>query len=190
MSPEQSPQSIARVYEVAEPAGVTPSGEEMLAGLRDGRAEAYEALLDQFEAPLYRFFYFSHGDHDLAQDQCGDTFAQLVVAIHKMRGGPESLRAFVFGIARNILRRSWRAKHPRLATEATLSMLADQRPTAYLQAAQRQQIERVLEAIDQFSEPARQVMILRFIEELPIAEVAKALGLPVGTIKSYMGAHK
>ncbi len=160
--------------------------EALLEGLRAGTLEAYEVLMERFEAPLYRFFYYSHGHHDLAQDQCGETFINLLSAIQKMRGDAGCLKAFIFGVARNVLRRGWRQRRLYSASEAMLARLSDARPSAYRLAASRQEYQRAMAAIEELTEPARQVFLLRFVEELSLAEISEALDLPLGTVKSYI----
>src|SRR5687767_10606171 len=87
--------------------------ESFLAQLKDGSADAYAVLVEQFEGPLYRFFYVSHRDHHLAQDQTAETFAQLVRSLRTMRGTCQQLRAYVFGTARHVqLRRFRERKQP------------------------------------------------------------------------------
>ena len=73
--------------------------------------QAYEILLDEYEAPIYRFFYYSQGNHQIAQDQCGETFARFVAAIKNFKSdNSHSLKAFIFGIARNVLLETLRRK--------------------------------------------------------------------------------
>jgi RNA polymerase sigma-70 factor, ECF subfamily len=55
--------------------------ESFLAQLKKGIPAAYVVLVERFEGPLYRFFYCSHRDHHLAQDQTAETFAQLVKSL-------------------------------------------------------------------------------------------------------------
>jgi RNA polymerase sigma-70 factor (ECF subfamily) len=156
----------------------------LLAGLRALSPDAYEVLMDRFEAPLYRFFYYSHGEHDRAEDQCGETFAQAIVAVHKMRGDAGALRSFIFGIARNVLRRGWRNRRTRPISEIELAMLPDRQPSVFRQVADRQAYERAMGAIEQFSEPTRQILLLRFVEGLTLEEIAEAMDLPLGSVKS------
>ena len=53
-------------------------------------------------------------------------------------------------------------------------------------ASDREQLERVLTAIGQLEEQARNVLLLRFVEGYSIDDVAEALTLPVGTVKSHI----
>ena len=176
----------ARVVGAARPAPSAGGEDALLAGLRTLSPEAYETLLDRFEAPLYRFFYYSHGDHDLSEDQCGETFAQVIVAVHKMRGDAGALRAFVFGIARNVLRRGWRGHRMQPLGDVELALLADRQPSVFRQVADRQAWERAMTAIEQLGEPARQVLLLRFVEGLSLEEIAEAMELPLGSVKSHI----
>jgi RNA polymerase sigma-70 factor (ECF subfamily) len=165
-------------------AGFAGDDERLLAGLRSLSPKAYEALLDRFEAPLYRFFYYSHGNHDLAEDQCGDVFAQVIVAVHKMRGDAGALRAFLFGIARNVLRRGWRARPARAFGENELETMPDRQPSVFRQVADRQAWEQAIGAIEQLADPIRQVVLLRFVEGLSLDEIAQSLEMPLGSVKS------
>ena len=63
---------------------------EYISGLRAGDADAYETLVRQFEVPLYRYFFASHGDPQLACEQSVDCFSDLVESLPKMTGGPDS----------------------------------------------------------------------------------------------------
>lgn len=160
--------------------------EALVEGLRAGDDEAFHLLLDQFETPVYRFFFYSHRDHDRAEDQCAETFSNMITAIHKMSSPPDSLKAFVFGVARNVMRRGWRQKQLYLPGDELIALNIDNRPDACRVAAGREQVARVMEAIERFDDPERQVLLLRFVEELHLAEIAQVLGLPVGTVKSHI----
>jgi RNA polymerase sigma-70 factor (ECF subfamily) len=160
--------------------------EALLAGLRAGQSQAYDVLIERFSGPIYRFFYYSHGNHDLAEDQTSETFGNLLQAIHKMRGDAGCLRAFIYGVARNVLRRGWRKQQPPMAGEEALAVLPDHAPSAHERAAERQAYERALLAINSFADPVRQILIMRFVDELPLDEIAEVLELPLGTVKSYI----
>lgn len=147
---------------------------------------AFERLVDIFEKPLYQFFYYSHGDHDRALDDCAETFVALVSAIGKMRGDGESLRAFVYGVARNVQRRGWRQKQLVGVGAEELERVADPGLSAFESLEKRQQFEKALDLIREFGDPERQVMLLRFVEELRLEEIAAVLEVPLNTVKSHL----
>jgi RNA polymerase sigma-70 factor (ECF subfamily) len=158
--------------------------DEWLANLRRGDAAAFERLLSQFEGPLYRYFLASHGDPQLAGEQSADCFGDLVRALPGMTGAAAQVRPFVFAVARNVLRRSWRRQR-RLAgsSEADVERACPRlEPDAA--AEHREEVARVLKALDELDAETREVFVLRFIEQMSLAEVAAAVGEPLGTVKS------
>jgi RNA polymerase sigma-70 factor, ECF subfamily len=159
--------------------------DEFVQKLKQCDANAYELLVRKFERPLYRYFFASHGDAQLAGEQSADCFGDLVESIPKMTGGAEQLRPFVFAIARNVLRRGWRRKS-RENLQQTAMNVAEGWPTPDVLLEANEGRARVMEAVQSLDPATRDVFLLRFVEELPIAEVAAAVGEPVGTVKSRL----
>jgi RNA polymerase sigma-70 factor (ECF subfamily) len=50
----------------------------------------------------------------------------------------------------------------------------------------REDLERALAAIDQFPEPQRQILLLRFVEGLKLEEIAAVMGVPLNSVKSHI----
>jgi RNA polymerase sigma-70 factor (ECF subfamily) len=159
---------------------------EFVRTLKAGDSQAYEALVARFEAPLYRYFLASHGDKRLATEQSADCFGDLVESLPKMTGGSEQLRAFVFAVARNILRRSWRSQKRAHAPLGVSYEPADHLPSPDARAEQMEESHQLIDAIRSLDEPTRDVFLLRFVELMPIAEIAATVGEPIGTIKSRL----
>jgi RNA polymerase sigma-70 factor (ECF subfamily) len=154
--------------------------------LKIGDGDAYEELIRRFETPLYRYFLASHGDEQLAIEQSADCFGDLVESLPKMTGGPEQLRAFVFAVARNVLRRSWRMQKRAPSLLEISDGPADAWPIPDVAAERMEESHRLIAAIRSLDEPTRDVFLLRFIELMPVAEIAAAVGEPVGTVKSRL----
>ena len=164
---------------------MTPE-DDFVRDLRKGDADAFEALVRRFEAPLYRYFLAAHGDPQLAGEQSADCFGNLVEALPKMSGGAAQLRPFVFGVARNVLRRQWRRRELAGNQPLTDEMAFDQRPAPDMEMEATEERARIIEAIRSLDPPDRDVFLLRFVEEMSITEVAEAVGEPVGTVKSRL----
>jgi RNA polymerase sigma-70 factor (ECF subfamily) len=166
--------------------------DQFIHSLRKGNADAYETLIRRFEAPLYRFFLAAHGDPQLASEQSADCFGDLVASIPKMVGGAAQLRSFVFAVAKNVLRGQWRRRtrertEPLLAAEVVDDWPS---PDAAMQAVEES--ERIIAAIRLLDETTRDVFLLRFVEQMSLAEIATAVREPIGTIKSrlYRGRQR
>ena len=163
-----------------------PSEESFVEQLKNGVPAAYELLVQRFEAPLYRFFLCDHRDHHTAEEQTAETFAQLVRSLPQMRGDCGQLRAFVFATARHVQQRRWRRRRKRPLPLAEAMTASDPNPSPPTVAMDREELGQVLDAISQLEEPQRNVLLLRFIERLSIVEIAEALEMPEGTVKSQI----
>jgi len=151
-----------------------------------GEADAYGVLVRQFEAPLYRYFFASHGNPQLAGEQSADCFSDLVESLPKMSGGPEQLRPFVFAVAKNVLRRQWRRQVRKFVPLDFASETIDTLPTPVAAAIADEESAVLIEAIRSLDQSTRDVFLLRFVEQLSMAEVAEAVGEPLGTVKSRL----
>ncbi|TWT88605.1 ECF RNA polymerase sigma factor SigE [Pseudobythopirellula maris] len=166
--------------------------DQLVSGLRCGDGLAFETLVKRFETPLYRYFLASHGDAQLAGEQSVDCFSELVRAMPKMSGGDRQLRPFVFAVARNVLRRSWRARARPAAPLDSAEEKADPRPTPAAVAESQDEHARLIGAIRSLDPPTRDALLMHYVEQMPLAEVAAAIGEPLGTIKSrlHRGRHR
>ena len=160
--------------------------EEFVRRLKRSEADAYEALIRRFETPLYRYFFASHGDPQLAGEQSADCFSDLVECLPKMTGGAEQLRSFVFAVAKNVLRRQWRRRGRECTQLGSVTEAIDTWPApgAAMEAAEDSEL--LIEAIRSLDQRTRDVFLLRFVEQMSVAEVAEAVGEPVGTVKSRL----
>jgi len=158
--------------------------DEWLAGLRRGDPAAYESLVSRYEGPLYRYFLAAHGDPQLAGEQSADCFGELVRALPKMKGRPAHLRPFVFAVARNVLRRRWRRNHAAPAPLEAAGEVVYSGLSPVSTAEHREELERVLKALHELDCQTREVFVLRYVEQLSLAEVAAIVGEPLGTVKS------
>lgn len=153
--------------------------------LKRRRPDAFDVLVREFEGPLYRFHYCAHGDHHAAQDQTSETFVELVRSLPSMRGDVTQLRAFVFSIARRVQQRSWSRTTPVIPLDEQAA-IADRRPSPDVELSSQEQVDIVLNAIRGMESAVRNVLLLRFVEEYSLEDVAGALDMPLGTVKSHI----
>ena len=148
---------------------------------------AYEILLDKYEVPVFRFFYYSHGNHEAAKDQCGETFARFVISVKKFNANnPGSLGAFIFGIARNVLLQSYRSKKVIQEGSYSLEKIPSSKPSVFQEVSSREELVFALDAIKKFKEPQRQILLLRFVEDLKLNEIACIMNIPINSVKSHI----
>ena len=54
----------------------------------------------------------------------------------------------------------------------------------------REQVDHLLSALKQLPETVREIVSLRYIQELSMLEIAAAMNMPEGTVKSYLHRGK
>jgi RNA polymerase sigma factor (sigma-70 family) len=164
-------------------------GERQAAG--DGRIEGpadFEAAFRQHFPPVYRFIARRVGSA-LAEDLAAETFAMAYRRRGTFDPGRGSLRSWLYGIAANLVRNHWRAEQHLLALDARLvpevdasdgSEAADQRVIAALLAPW------LAAALGQINPDQREVLLLHAWAELSHEEIAAALDVAPGTVRSRL----
>jgi len=143
--------------------------------------ESFCALFEAFYAKVRRYFLLRRLDRMTA-----DELAQNVMFIVYRRAGdvrePELFGGWLFKIARNELSRHWRQHRPddqAVAFEPLSAELAA-KLSVEVEATRNSDFQEWMS----YLEPAeREIMMLRFVEELSYEELAAALGIPLGTVK-------
>lgn len=127
---------------------------------------------------------------DVAADVTAETFRVALVQFDRYDPSLGNERAWLYGIATNLLRRHWRTEIRALRTQqrSVLSMPAVGDP---LLAAEdridaRRDVDRVLEAVALLDPDDRDIVLLSVWEGLTSAEVAAAVGIPAGTVRSRL----
>jgi RNA polymerase sigma-70 factor, ECF subfamily len=137
-----------------------------------------EAIFRECGKDLSAYFARRHGGSKAADDLVQESFLQLA---RRLRAGPavSSPRAYLFGIARHIslafLRKHGSAAE---ALDGMSEQVAGPEPDARLEAAR--------ECIASLPELQREILDLRFAHDLSYAEMATALDIPVGTVRSRL----
>lgn len=153
-----------------------------------------ETLHALYEPRIFRFLFASLRDRDLAQSLTQDTFLRAWTARASFRGD-SSIATWLTTIALNLLRDHTRTNRFRFwkhaaSTAVDPTEMAGHLPHPETSSEQRliaqEQLALVWQTVDTLSERQRTVFLLRFVEELPIGEIATITGLPVSTVKSHL----
>lgn len=131
---------------------------------------------------IFRWISLQVGDPHLAADLTAETFAQALVSLPRFRGQePGSGTAWIFGIARNLVRRSFERRRVESTARDRLRMpVRDYLPDDYEAVDERVDAEaltRELEsALGELPEELREALELRVVHDLSYAEIARATG--------------
>lgn len=170
---------------------------DLLARARAGEAEAYCKLAQACEARLFRQAAALCRDPTTTEDLTAETLIEAWKSLDRYDG---SCRFFtwLYAILIHRYQKSVRrarsrpvslaglSKSEREAGEPSLERMPDSQPLPAEQLLQREQSAQLRAAIDSLPQKHQQVLLLRFYEEASLLEIAGALGLSIGTVKSRL----
>jgi len=143
-----------------------------------GNEKAFECLVVMFHPQLICFASNLSGNHALAKDAVQDVW----IKISKKLGSLEDPRAFKSWIFRAL---RWRVLDLVKAKSYQFETIEDMNLKVELDESviERQQLRKLIERL---VENERSVIYLYYMAELPLAEIALVLEIPVGTVKSRL----
>lgn len=154
-----------------------------------GDAEAFRQLVEAYQTPAYRLAARMCGP-DSAEDVTQEAFLAAWRALPEFRGDCRFstwLYRLVSNAAIDCLRRE--KKHRDTGDVDDLE-LPDGGPSPQEQAERNDTRDAVRRALDRLSPEHRQVLLLRFMQELDYGEIARALNVSEGTVKSRINRAK
>ncbi len=152
---------------------------------QSGDQEALDELLEAVQEPLYRYIFRLVGERTLAEDILQEVFIRIYRKLRWLRE-PELFRPWAYRIAsreafKHLKReRRWREE---VRDEATLEAIPAQSTE---KSYAPELIEHLPSLIERVSPASRAVLILHYLHEMPLAEVAAVLGIALGTAKSRL----
>lgn len=171
------------------PTGLAPSDDpsallERIAVARDRGALA--ALFGHF-GPRIKSMMLRLGTSDaLAEDLVQETFLSVWRKAHLYSAQRGAVSTWIFTIARNLRIDQVRRQSNRPYEDLEAIELASEEPNGSAQLEQNEVVARVSEAITRLSPEQREVVRLSFIQDMPHAQIAETLGIPLGTVKSRL----
>jgi RNA polymerase sigma-70 factor (ECF subfamily) len=141
---------------------------------RNGHPDDYRFLVERYQGPVFAYLASRLGDRALAEEAAQESFVRAFLALPKLKK-PESFYAFLLGIAGHVAHEMWRAAGRDAKRNEVAELLA-------AGTAEEREEYHLEEAIAALPESHRQVVLLRFYEQLSCQEVAQRLSLPLGTV--------
>ncbi len=164
---------------------------EWAARAKEGDRAAFGRLARHFWEEIFRMLYYRVSDADDAEDLCQEVFARALARLPGLRQ-PESVRAWLYGIALNLARDHLRKRRLRSLFVPTAGggqpEAADQGPGA--SALEAAAAKRFWQKVDAFraglSALQREVFTLRYMDGLSIPEISQALGRSQSAVKTHL----
>lgn len=141
----------------------------------------FEAIYDQYATDVLRVCYYYLGDRHKAEDICQEVFVRLLTHTPDFSTGSE--KAWLLKVALNLCRDHWRGSWVK---RVVLNHPAFELIPAEDEYADVVEHKDIMTAINGLSPPFKEVILLYFYQGYSIAEIAKMLQLPEGTVASRM----
>jgi RNA polymerase sigma-70 factor, ECF subfamily len=156
-----------------------------------GDEDAFLRLYERLKGPIFRYAFYMTGSKVAAEEVVQEVFVSLLRNGNRYKSSKGDLPGFVFGIARNLVRRLKKRErlYEELPGDGALDKMSAGQAGAEELAAQmirNQGVERIHTAIASLPDHYRQVIVLCDLCELTYAEAASRLECAVGTIRSRL----
>ncbi|MGD8342833.1 MAG: RNA polymerase sigma factor [Desulfobacterales bacterium] len=170
-----------------------PQLTQLVEKARDGNRSAFDQLIDRYQGDIYRMIYYRiHRQMD-AEDLTQDVFVRAYRSIARLRE-PQRFRSWLYTIAVNRVNDYLRKKRVR-----SIFKSSDEGPEIQPEADDRRENPEALEQVlkedfwrqvgriaRKLSKMEREVFMLRFMDDLNIAEIAQILKKSESTVKTHL----
>ncbi len=153
-----------------------------------------DSIVALYEQRIFRFHLISVRDRDLAQSLTQDTFLRAWSGRRHFRGDC-SVSTWLMRIALNLVRdhtrtnrfRFWKRVSQTAIDVADISSHIPHRDSSLeSRLIASEQMTLVWDTVAELSVRQRSIFLLRFVEELELAEIAGITGLPISTVKTHL----
>jgi RNA polymerase sigma-70 factor (ECF subfamily) len=164
--------------------------QELLRQLAKGNEAAFGACYERYQGLLYRFAWHMSGNRASAEEITQEVFLRLIENPRNYDPAKGPLAGYLFGIARNLIRRQMESSRVALPLEDELLFGDDAEPAAESQLLseldQQEKLECLRKSVLALPEPYREALVLCDLEEMSYPDAAAVLQCPPGTVASRL----
>lgn len=154
---------------------------QLIAALNRGDAAAFESLYFRHRDWVVALAHRLTGSEDLALDVTQETFLYFLRKFPGFRL-TANLKTFLYPAVKNLSIAARRRAARVQSSEAELAVIEQTAAAETLGVANND----LAAALANLSAEHREVLLLRFVDDLPLAEIAEAVNVPLGTVKSRL----
>jgi RNA polymerase sigma-70 factor (ECF subfamily) len=162
--------------------------------VEDSAAQEFASIVATHRQQIFRFLLASTRDVDLAETLTQECFLKAHRNWSSFRGESSPI-TWLMRIAINLQKDHWRNRRIQFwrkmwstavdADEAS-EWLASGESSPEQQLLAKEQVKRVWQAVEGLSARQRTIFLLRYVEEMEIAEIGRSIGLSEGTVKAHL----
>jgi RNA polymerase sigma-70 factor (ECF subfamily) len=162
---------------------IGPRFPELLAAAQGGDEQAFAVLWRDLQPAVLR--YFQVAAEEAAEDLAADTWVSVIRGLGRFRGDERAFRAWVFTVARHRAI-DWRRQAARRSTTSVPPELLAERPASddpVVEVLEGQATRAALALLAELPHDQAEVVALRVLGGLEVAEVARIVGKRPGTVR-------
>jgi RNA polymerase sigma factor (sigma-70 family) len=147
-----------------------------------GERGAMDALVERWHPALWRYVRGLASDDDVAAEAVQDVWLRVLRAISRLRD-PARLRPWLFGIARRVMMDRLRRAY---AEPERADVALEELPAPDDAADRAEELAQMHDALAAMPLVEREALVLFYLKELTLAQMADVLDVPTGTVKSRL----
>jgi RNA polymerase sigma-70 factor (ECF subfamily) len=156
----------------------------LLKAARNFDKDALATIFDQYSPVLYKFISRLVHDPVLSDQIVAEVFVRLVEEISAGRGPRANLRTYLYQIAYRLVVERFRDLHPHSSLEVSIRFHEKDNSLSQAQVDERGMMAALISTINtELSEDQRIVIVLRFLEDFSLKEIAEIIGKDVNNVK-------
>ena len=158
-----------------------------------GKKEAFSEIYDFYVIRIFRFIYLKTSSRETAEDLASEVFLRYWKRVRKGIKDKDlsktivndKIGSFLYKISRNLIIDFYRKKEVLTVEidEEIKEKIKDQGEDILAKISAKQEVEEMMKALSEIKSEYREVIILRYIEELSVAEVAEIMGKSGGSVR-------
>jgi RNA polymerase sigma factor (sigma-70 family) len=164
---------------------MSPTDNELMENVRDGRVEKLAVLFERYQTMLYNFFLRLTGNRAASEDLVQEVFMRVL----KYRAGymgDSRFNVWLFQIARNAHVDYLRKRKGTLPLDGQYVETPSREPLPEAAYEADREAELVRRALDRLPVQKRELLVLFRFQNLKLREIAELLDCQVGTVKAQV----
>lgn len=150
-------------------------------------AGAFEEIYDRYAEPIMNYFFrMIQHDREKAEDFTHDLFTKIVQK-PELFDPSRPFKTWLYSVANNMCKNEYKKlavrKNVTSGIDGSMNVSNEDRSAA-IQTDENTFKEELKEALEELEDKHREVFVLRYFDELSVKEIADAVGVKEGTVKS------
>lgn len=159
--------------------------QDLLYKAKQGDSEAFGSLYEAYFTPIYRYIFWRLRNKELTEDLVQTVFVKVFQKIDQFKDQGKNPLAYFFTVSRNLI-----IDYQRKSKAVSLEELAvqgfeapDKKRGLAEDVGDKLKLEKIIKALEDLAEDQREVIIMKFINDLPNEEISRLTGKKEAAIR-------